>query len=121
VDDDGPLHRFVDQKTLSGRYAFRRVSNLSIQGRPNEDLNKQWLYNALAIVAVATFVFGLQFIYHYFDMTISAHYSSYSDWLDSMLITVVFGSGMLGTLVAVFPWRVLEKSSLGRRAKELLL
>ena len=87
----------------------------------NEDLNKQLLYNALAIVAIATFVFGLQFIYHYFEMTISEHYTSYSDWLVSMLITVFFGALMLGTLVAVFPWNVLEKSSLGHRAKELLL
>jgi hypothetical protein len=82
---------------------------------------RQWLYDALSIVAIATFVFGLQFIYHYFDSTISAHYSSYSDWLVSMLVTVFFGALMLGTPVAVFPWSVLEKSSLGHRAKELML
>jgi hypothetical protein len=84
-------------------------------------LNKQRLYDALAIVAIATFVFGLQFIYHYFDMIISEHYSSYGDWFISMLIAVFFGALMLGTLVAVFPWSVLKKSSLGHRAKELLL
>jgi hypothetical protein len=84
-------------------------------------LNKQWLYDALAIVAIATFVFGLQFIYHYFDITISEHYATYSDWLGSVLIAVFFGSLMLGTLVAVFPWTVFRKSSLARRAKELLL
>lgn len=82
--------------------------------------NRQGVIDFFACVAVATFIFGLQFIYYYFQGVIETPYSSYLDWMTGLMIAVFFGSLMLGTLLKVFPWRLLERSSFAERLKQVL-
>jgi hypothetical protein len=59
--------------------------------------------------AIALVLLGLQLINHYFDGAVSQKYATYADWIVSVLIAGFFGGLMVGSLILVFPYDLLER------------
>ena len=95
----------------------------------NDDSWRNALRFWLACVALSAFLFGLRFIDHYFESTIDgtasefaqrfSTLSGWANWTIGMSITVFYGSFMIGALILAFPWALLEKNKLMKRAKNL--
>jgi len=84
----------------------------------------------LACLTLSAIMFGVQFVLIYFQNVIngtSSTYSqsvvksvsSYADWTIGVAIAVFFGALMIGALILVIPWELLEKTAKMRRGKRL--
>jgi hypothetical protein len=69
--------------------------------------------------AIALVLLGLQLINHYFEVVVSQKYATYADWIASVLIAGFFGGLMVGSLILVFPYDLLERVRSIRRGKKL--
>ena len=84
----------------------------------------------LACAALSAILFGVQYILLYFQSVINGSSSAYvassvkslSSWVDWTIgvgIAVFFGALMVGVLILVIPWDLLEKTAAMRRGKKL--
>jgi hypothetical protein len=121
-------------KKVENREPLGDFDTLMKDDKSEADESKGFLRRAfrfgMACVTLSGIMFGVQFVLVYFQNVINGttstygqsvvkSASSYVDWTIGVFIAVFFGALMIGALILVIPWKLLEETATMRRGRKL--